>query len=56
MINNPDERRRRIMAAVEADEWDDVDIEIKWAVFSGLADDLAGTADRPPLPSPRRMP
>ncbi|MCZ6654819.1 MAG: hypothetical protein O7D91_17555 [Planctomycetota bacterium] len=50
MTNNPDERRRRIMAAVDAEEWDDVPIEVLWAVLDGVMNDLAGTADRPPLP------
>lgn len=56
MINNPDERRRRIMAAVDADRWPDVRIEVLWAVLDGVIDDLGGSADRPPLPVyPRRM-
>ena len=56
MINNPDERRDLIMAAVDADRWPDVPIAILWAVVDGLMADLAGSAGRPPLPVyPRTM-
>ncbi len=50
-----DERRLRIMAAVNAERFEDVEIEIRYALLDGLMADLAGTADRPPLPVyPRR--
>lgn len=50
MMNNPDERRRRIMAAVAENRWDDVPIEVLWVILDGLTADLAGSAGRPPLP------
>lgn len=40
MTITPPERRARIMAAVDADRWDDVEEEIREAVLEGLADDL----------------
>ncbi len=63
MLLLADEHRRLIMAAVDADRWEDVPIEIGRALLDGLMEDLRHSTSpflprdlgRPPLPLvPRR--
>ncbi len=63
MMINPDERRDRIMAAVDEDRFEDVEAEVQSAVVDGLMDDLRNSTTpfakrdlgRSPLPlGPRR--
>jgi len=43
---NPDERRKRIMAAADADDWPTADAEIHDAITKGLAADLGSWIER----------